>query len=206
MAINKHSIIKSFSIRSSNQNYLSKISKYFLHPYFLSAYSEHRIEIGFGNGDYIATQAIENPHIHFIGAEVYPKGISSLAKKIEQLKLKNISIYPQDVRFLFLDMPNSLISRIIILFPDPWPKKRHHKRRLMGTQFLQMIKNKFTDKLLIATDSSDYAKYIVEVAKQTNYSTQTVEDISTIIGSIKTKYQEKTSDRKPKCVIISKIC
>ena len=130
--------------------------------YSLKKYSKCALEIGFGNGENLINQAILNPNTLHIGSEVYKSGIGSLIGAINQKKLSNIKIYQNDVRDLFDSEPEEIFDFIIIICPDPWPKEKHHKRRLINKEFLQMIFNfmKENSYLHISTDWQNYAESI----------------------------------------------
>lgn len=132
--------------------------------YSLKKYSKCALEIGFGNGENLINQAILNPNTLHIGSEVYKSGIGSLIGAINQKKLSNIKIYQNDVRDLFDSEPEEIFDLIIIICPDPWPKEKHHKRRLINKEFLQMIFNfmKKNSYLHISTDWQNYAESIEE--------------------------------------------
>ncbi len=125
------------------------------------------LEIGFGGGEHLAAEAEKNPNTGFIGAEVFENGIANLVKNIELKNINNIRIFNKDVRWLLEKIPDYSLDIIYILFPDPWPKRRHHKRRLIGQGFLYILSQKIkpAGKLLIATDHEDYAEWIKEKLK-----------------------------------------
>jgi tRNA (guanine-N7-)-methyltransferase len=99
--------------------------------------SSVRMEIGFGAGEHLARQALANPNIGFIGAEVFLNGVASLLRHIRELGLKNVRIFNEDVRFLLPHLPDASFERVSLLFPDPWPKARHAKRRFVGPENLR---------------------------------------------------------------------
>lgn len=90
------------------------------------------LEIGFGAGEHLIAQAELNPRIAFIAAEVFLNGIASVIKNVVDKKLSNIRILDNDVRLLLPFLPNSSINKVFLLFPDPWPKSRHAKRRFIN--------------------------------------------------------------------------
>lgn len=96
-----------------------------------------RLEIGFGGGEHLARMAADNPDIGFIGAEVFLNGVASLLRHVHELGLKNVRVFNQDVRFLLPHLPDGCFERISLLFPDPWPKARHAKRRFVGPENLK---------------------------------------------------------------------
>ncbi len=122
------------------------------------------LEIGFGGGEHLAHLATLHRDVHFIGVEPYVNGISGLLKQVEERHLDNIRIYTDDVRDLLVAMPDACLDRVYILYPDPWPKARHHKRRLIGKPLLDQLTRvmKPGAELRIATDWDDYATWILE--------------------------------------------
>ena len=121
------------------------------------------LEIGFGNGEVLATLAETNPDTDFIGIEVYPSGIGALLNKIKANTLTNIRIIRGDAKRVIPScFADRCLSKIIILFPDPWPKKRHYKRRLIQADFVNTLANKLRPGgiLHLATDWQNYAQAI----------------------------------------------
>jgi len=117
------------------------------------------LEIGFGSGEHLVWQAEHHPDIGFIGCEPFINGVASLLGKIETLGLNTIRIDDGDARDVLAWLPPNSISRIFILFPDPWPKKRHQKRRLVSpdavADFARVLRQ--GAELRFASDSGDYA-------------------------------------------------
>ena len=124
------------------------------------------LEIGFGGGEHLADQADAHPEIGLIGCEVFENGIARLVGEIAHRDLRNIRIFSDDARLL-LDalMPVSL-GRVFILFPDPWPKQRHHKRRLVEPSVLDRLAVVMQPgaELRLATDDRDYLLWMLEHA------------------------------------------
>lgn len=122
------------------------------------------LEIGFGGGEHLAAQAAAHPDIGFIGCEPFVNGVVSLLAHVESRKLANVRIWQGDARPLVALLPDASIARAFILFPDPWPKLRHHKRRLVATPFLDMLARIMAPgaELRIATDDRDYLVWILE--------------------------------------------
>ena len=131
------------------------------------------LEIGFGNGEHLAGQAIQNPSVGFIGAEVFQNGVANLLSLItgvkegsnlpEKITLSsgrpdNIRIYDNDMRLLFPRIPDGFLDRIFVLFPDPWPKKRHASRRFINPDNLKELARilKKGGILRVATDHKIY--------------------------------------------------
>ena len=125
------------------------------------------LEIGFGNGEYTAAYANAFQEKHLIATEVYLSGIGSLIGLINKYKISNISIFDEDVRLLMDQMPKEFLDSVNILFPDPWQKVKHHKRRLIGEDFLYQLHPllKPNAKIFVRTDWEDYAEQISELAE-----------------------------------------
>ena len=130
----------------------------------LNPKSPHWLEIGFGGGEHLAHQAGLHPEVQFIGCEPYVNGIAGLLSHIEEHKLNNIRIYSDDARDLINSLPDNSLERVFILYPDPWPKTRHHKRRIISSEFLDSLTRvmKPDAELRLATDSADYATWMLE--------------------------------------------
>lgn len=125
------------------------------------------LDIGFGNGEYTAAYANAFQEKHLIATEVYLSGIGSLIGLISKYKISNISIFDEDVRLLMDQMPKEFLDSVNILFPDPWQKAKHHKRRLIGEDFLYQLHPllKPNAKIFVRTDWEDYAEQISELAE-----------------------------------------
>jgi tRNA (guanine-N7-)-methyltransferase len=125
------------------------------------------LDIGFGNGEYTAAYANAFQEKHLIATEVYLSGIGSLIGLINKYKISNISIFDEDVRLLMDQMPKEFLDSVNILFPDPWQKAKHHKRRLIGEDFLYQLYPllKPNAKIFVRTDWEDYAEQISELAE-----------------------------------------
>ena len=124
------------------------------------------LEIGSGMGETTAQIARERPDTDFIAVEVHGPGVGSLLKLIEKEQLKNVRVIRHDALEVLENMiPDGLLAGIHLFFPDPWPKKRHHKRRLVQPAFAALAMRKLAagGYLHAATDWEDYASQIVEV-------------------------------------------
>ena len=123
------------------------------------------LDIGFGNGEYTAAYANAFQEKHIIATEVYLSGIGSLIGLINKYKISNISIFDEDVRLLMDQMPKEFLDSVNILFPDPWQKAKHHKRRLISEDFLYQLHPllKPNAKIFVRTDWEDYAEQISEL-------------------------------------------
>ena len=129
------------------------------------------LEIGFGNAEHLKFQALKNSDILFIGSEVYMSGIGTLIGAIKKHNIDNIRIFPDDIRILLDDEGGNIFDAVKILCPDPWPKERHHKRRLINNDFLRMLNNsmKTNAYLYISTDWENYAESIAEILNNSEF-------------------------------------
>ena len=129
------------------------------------------LEIGFGNAENISQQALSNPEVLFIGSEVYMSGIGTLLGNIKESNINNVRIFPDDIRILLDKNSIEIFDAIKIICPDPWPKERHHKRRLINNDFLRMLNNsmKTNAYLHISTDWENYAESIAEILNNSEF-------------------------------------
>ncbi|MCX8500361.1 MAG: tRNA (guanosine(46)-N7)-methyltransferase TrmB [Alphaproteobacteria bacterium] len=123
------------------------------------------LEIGFGGGEHLAAQASHNPSIGIIGCEVFVTGVAKLLHHIAEGGQSNIRIHDDDARPLLTRLPRSCLSRVFILFPDPWPKKRHHRRRIINPDTLNQLARLMIPgaELRLATDDPLYQLAMLEV-------------------------------------------
>lgn len=122
------------------------------------------LEIGFGGGEHLAYQAEAHREIGFIGAEPYVNGVAGLLARVSAARLENIRLWPGDIRELLPALPPASLDRVFMLFPDPWPKARHHKRRLIQPGFLDELARVMAPgaELRFATDDADYLAWTLE--------------------------------------------
>ncbi len=122
------------------------------------------LEVGFGSGEHLLDHAKLNSDTGFIGCEIYLNGVASLLGKLREENVDNILVYPDDIRNLFPYFPEQSVTRVFVLYPDPWPKKKHHRRRFVTPEHLEPLARimKPDAQLRIATDISDYARQTVE--------------------------------------------
>jgi tRNA (guanine-N7-)-methyltransferase len=124
------------------------------------------MEIGFGNGDHVAAIAKAHPQCDYLGVEVHRPGVGRLLLAIEEHALTNLRIVCHDaVAVLEQQIPPRSLDEVLILFPDPWPKKRHHKRRLIQAPFVALLADRLKrgGVLRLATDWQPYAEQMLEV-------------------------------------------
>ena len=117
------------------------------------------LEVGFGGGEHLAGQASAHPGVTVLGAEPFLNGAASALRHIDEQKLTNIRLHIGDARDLIHGLTDAMISRVFILFPDPWPKARHHKRRLVSATFVSELARVVSKggTVRFATDWADYA-------------------------------------------------
>lgn len=122
------------------------------------------LEIGFGGGEHMASQAARAPKVLIIGCEPFLNGVASAVRHVDEQGLKNVRIKDGDARELIGHLPDACLTRVFILFPDPWPKARHHKRRIVQPEVLADLARvmKPGGKLRFATDVAGYADWALE--------------------------------------------
>ena len=128
--------------------------------------AQRTLEIGFGNGDTLVQQAQENPDRDFIGIEVHEPGVGHCLIAAKQTAVPNLRLIVHDaIEVLQQQIPVGSLGRINLYFPDPWPKKRHHKRRIVQPSFLDLCADRLAagGALHVATDWENYAEHIDEV-------------------------------------------
>lgn len=130
------------------------------------------VEIGFGMGASLVTMAKQHPDFNFLGIEVHQAGVGSLVADLHEQELTNVRIANQDaVAFFKTSIQNNSLNGVQIFFPDPWPKKRHHKRRLIQPHFIQLVSQKIHPQgfLHCATDWEEYAEHMLTVLSAEPY-------------------------------------
>lgn len=122
------------------------------------------LEVGFGGGEHLVHQAQGNPGVGIIGAEPYINGVAMLLGKIRRAGVTNLAIHPGDARDLMDVLPPASIARAFLLYPDPWPKTRHHRRRFVTQEHLQPLAEVMQPGavLRVATDIPDYVRQTLE--------------------------------------------
>lgn len=123
------------------------------------------LEIGFGGGEHLVAQAAANPNARFIGVEPFLNGVASCLRHIEESGVTNVRLHHGDARDVLAQLPDASVDRVDILFPDPWPKKRHWKRRLIQPEFVAELARVLRPNgdVRFATDWANYAAWALEV-------------------------------------------
>lgn len=183
-------ILPAIEINSLKQNeILTKIKA--------EKYHKINLEIGYGSGEHLIKQSQLYKEELFLGCEPFLNGTVKLLANIKEQEIKNIYIHQNDALALLTVLPDEFLSKIFILFPDPWPKTRHHKRRIIQERNLDCFyqKLKMSGLLRIATDHSDYASWIIaKMMKHKKFYWQ-INNIKDWYKEpqdwVKTKYQKK---------------
>jgi tRNA (guanine-N7-)-methyltransferase len=125
------------------------------------------LEIGFGGGEHLAYQAAAHPDVGLIGCEPFIGGVARLLSLIEAQGLANIRLFADDARLLMQALPDAGLERVFILFPDPWPKARHHKRRIVNPvtagEFVRLLRP--GGELRLASDDMDYVRAMLRALR-----------------------------------------
>ncbi len=176
----QHRSIRSFVLRTgrltgAQERAIGALAPRFINPYSAALLDQHLgfnraapkiLEIGFGMGETTAAIAADHPGTDYLGIEVHTPGIGALLIRIEALGLSNIRIIQHDaVEVLETMIPLASLDGVHVFFPDPWPKKRHHKRRLLQARTVALIADRLRPGgyLHVATDWEDYATQILDV-------------------------------------------
>ena len=122
------------------------------------------MEIGFGMGFELIAWAEQRPDWRLLGVELYQPGIGSMLSRLKKKKLSNVRLVDQPAQLILQQIDNNALAEVRIFFPDPWPKKRHYKRRLIQPEFLHLLHQKLapTGIVRLATDWAEYGRWMVE--------------------------------------------
>ena len=171
----KSFVLRSGRVTSAQKRALRDFSEFFCVPFSKKELLPEKIfeninpvvlDIGFGMGSEIIDFSIKNPTKNVLGIEIYKPAIGNLLKNIYEKNIKNIRIIEYDAYcVLYYMIPDKSIDEIHIYFPDPWPKKKHVKRRLLNVKFAEIVARKLKNRgeIKCATDNHDYAEQIVSV-------------------------------------------
>ena len=129
------------------------------------------LEVGFGGGEHLVHQAGRNPEVGIIGCEPYLNGVAMALGKIRAAGVSNLRVYPWDVRDLFDVLPEACLDRAFLLYPDPWPKARHHRRRFVTPEHLLPLARAMRPGAVfrVATDIPDYVRQTMEEVPQAGF-------------------------------------
>ncbi|MFK7751565.1 MAG: tRNA (guanosine(46)-N(7))-methyltransferase TrmB [Sedimentitalea sp.] len=129
------------------------------------------LEIGFGGGEHRVHQAAQNRDVAIIGAEPYINGVAMLLGKIRRAGVDNLAVFPGDVRDLFDVLPKACVEKAFLLYPDPWPKSRHHRRRFVTPEHLDALAHVLKPGALfrVATDIPDYVRQTLEEVPKSGF-------------------------------------
>jgi len=163
------------------------------------------MEIGFGGGEHLAKQALSNPDIGIIGCEPFIDGVASLVRYVDEEKLNNVRIFPDDARLLIDKMPDACLDRCFVLYADPWPKKKHIERRFIGKENLDRLSRimKSNALLHLATDVSGLAQWMREQCNEHKSFDCVYDGFDAPDDWVPTRYEKKgiVAGRKPEYLI-----
>ncbi|MDX2287465.1 MAG: tRNA (guanine(46)-N(7))-methyltransferase TrmB [Hyphomicrobiaceae bacterium] len=167
------------------------------------------LEIGFGGAEHLLWQAERNPHVGIIGCEPFEDGVVKALAGVEDRGLSNIRLHPDDARPLLRRLPDASVARAFVLFPDPWPKKRHVKRRLVSPSLLGDLARVMSPgaELRIATDIGDYLRTVlIAVAAEPRFSWSARGPADWRVRPSdwpQTRYEEKAGREGRRCYFLS---
>lgn len=151
------------------------------------------LEIGFGQGNTLVSNAINNPDVNYIGIEVYQAGCINILSSINEHKLKNLRVCQGDAKMILANhIKSKSLSGLQLFFPDPWPKSKHHKRRLVQTDFIELLADKLSPGGFIhmATDWQPYAEHMYNVL-ESNHKFKSYPVIAGLNQRLLTRFEEK---------------
>lgn len=179
------------------------IPKEEIHPQtlFNTSFEKIYVEIGFGHGEHLIQNAILNPKIGFIGCEPFENGVAATLKEIRDHNLQNVRIFKGDARLVLEKFQTNSVGRVYVLFPDPWHKKRHHKRRILSAEFIENLRKNQVKELVVATDCKEYMESVLENLEQLKIPAPN--DIETLSQKpdwfLSTRYEQKALSKGEKC-------
>ncbi len=129
------------------------------------------LEVGFGGGEHLLHMARVHPEVRLIGCEPFVNGVAMLLGRLRQAPLANVAIHPGDVRDLLDVLPPACLQKVFLLYPDPWPKARHHRRRFVTPEYLDPLARACAPgaEFRIATDIPDYARQALEEVSRAGF-------------------------------------
>lgn len=163
------------------------------------------LEVGFGGGEHLAAQAAQRPEAGFIGCEPFLNGVAGLLGHIDRMHLSNIRIYPDDARVVLDALPDACLEGCFVLYPDPWPKKRHHERRFIGSENLDRLARALKPGagLCLATDVADLAAWMHDRVSEHAAFSIVYDESSPPENWVATRYETKglLAGRKPRYIV-----
>ncbi|NWH09139.1 MAG: tRNA (guanosine(46)-N7)-methyltransferase TrmB [Alphaproteobacteria bacterium] len=167
--------------------------------------SEFWLEVGSGGGEHAAAQAAVNPGVGLIACEPFINGIAKLLSQIEAQGLANIRIHQGDARDIIDALPDACIARAFVLFPDPWPKKRHWKRRFFARENLAALARVMAQRaeLRLATDKRDYADWALEEVAAEGSFAAAAQTMTRPLSWPPTRYETKARAAGRDCTYLS---
>lgn len=161
------------------------------------------LEIGFGMGGSLLKLAEHNPHVNFLGIEVHKPGVGALLSHVNERGLTNVRVMLADATQVLLNNIHSdSLAGVQLFFPDPWPKRRHHKRRLVQAEFVALVYDKLSSGgfFHLATDVADYAEHMFKtVNDHPGFEQVTANDLAATLARPKTKF-ERRGERLGHCI------
>lgn len=152
------------------------------------------LEIGFGDGEFLLGHAALEPEALHIGVEPYIPGVANIITNIQKYDVQNIRLHNGDVREWLVTLPDALLDMVYIICPDPWPKNKQQKRRLLQSEFFTLLMRKVraNGKVLVATDHYEYALWIHRILTAQQYIDIPLNDCTTApTWWLSTKYQRR---------------
>lgn len=160
------------------------------------------VEIGFGGGEHMVHQAGLNPQAGIIGCDPYINGVAMLLAGIERAGVTNLAVHPGDARDLFDVLPEASVSRAFLLYPDPWPKTRHHRRRFVTPEHLEPLARVMAPgaEFRLATDIADYVRQALREVPRAGFARVARREDDPWPDWIATRYEQKAlrEGRKPR--------
>lgn len=204
--------LEKYSIFEYNEDGFVDFQQIDLHSLF-DKVTDFELEIGFGMGDFLFQKACTQPNTVFLGCEVFENGIANLVTRIKEKDLKNIFLHPGNCIGLLDNLKGLQLKAIYILFPDPWPKQKHRKRRFLTSENIDRMIHalKIGGCIYIATDIGEYAREIsTNMNKRADVKALSVliEDFKAPLGNqFQTKFERKAyaHDRVPKYMVFERI-
>jgi tRNA (guanine-N7-)-methyltransferase len=167
------------------------------------------LEIGFGSGEHLIGQALAHPDVGCIGCEPYLAGVAALLKEVERFGFANrVRVFTSDARLLLSRLADASIDRVFVLFADPWPKRRHHRRRLIQPETVEMLGRILRPggELLFVTDDMSYLRWSLALLSDAGWfewcARRPLDWRVAPIGWVETRYQAKAAARGAPCVYL----